>query len=252
MSSGKVVLYRILHLLLALSTITAAMFGCAKEDSSTSDELSVEIIRTGSNPKYEGPLFSLEQDLTLGIDEGEPEWQIFGRMIMPEIANNGQIYLMNMPGYTVSIVSPDGDLLGQFGGQGSGPGEFVMPTRMFWLESNQELWVNDGRLYRVTRFTSDGDLIDTISYTKHSQDWDRIQYLGEGTFLGHKYDMTSSRTEPISHYGFLNEDFSWQKNFISLPGQRNIQASARSWIPLPFSGIPRVECTQDGRIIVGR
>ncbi len=237
--------------------IIALLATCSKSDEETPspEQISVgdiPVIINTEGPKFDSSLFQLEKNLSLGIDDGDPEWQIFNRYISAEIGKDGILYLMNMPGYTVYIVSPEGELLGQFGGRGSGPGEFELPTRMFWLEDIQELWINDMRLARVSRFTSDGDLIDTINYARHRNEWDRLQYLGNGKFLGHKLGGTSSRAEKTSHYGFLDEDFGWEMDFLSLPGQRNFQSSERSWSPLPFSGMPQVECLFNGRIVVGR
>ncbi len=212
----------------------------------------IPVIINTEGPKFDGSLFQLEKNLSLGIDDGNPEWQIFNRYISAEIGKDGILYLMNMPGYTVYIVSPEGELLGQFGGRGSGPGEFELPTRMFWLEDIQELWINDMRLARVSRFTSDGDLIDTINYARHRYEWDRLQYLGNGRFLGQKLDGASSRAEKTNHYGFLDEGFSWEMDFLSLPGQKNYQSREGGWSPLPFSGMPQVECQSNGRIVVGR
>ena len=240
-----------------LILIIALLSACSKsnEELPSQERISVvdiPVIINSEGPKYDGPLFQLEKNLSLGIDDGDPEWQIFNRYISAEIGMDSILYLMNLPGYTVYIVSPDGALLGQFGGRGSGPGEFELPTRMFWLEDVQELWINDMRLARVSRFTSNGDLIDTINYSRHRQEWDRLQYLGDGRFLGEKHDLTSSRTETTNRYGFLMEDFSWERDFLSLPGQRNFQSGERNWRPLPFQGIPRVECHISGRIVVGR
>jgi len=252
MSSINTVLLRIQHTLLAIILIIAVLLGCAKENTNESNDSPASIVQKSDRPKYDGPLFRLEADLTLGIDEGEPEWQIFGKWIIPEIGEGGRLYLINWPGNIVYIVSREGELLGQFGGQGSGPGEFQMPTEIFWIEDGPEVWVNDPRLARVTRFTPDGEFVDTISYSEHRREWDLLRYLGARRFLGQKLDVTSSRTENINHYGFLNEDFSWQRDFISLPGQRNVQTTERSRSPMPFSGIPRVECTPNERIVVGR
>jgi len=252
MSSVNTVLLRIQHTLLTVILIIAVLLGCAKENTNESNDSPVGIVQTSDSPRYDGPLFRLEEDLTLGIDEGEPEWQIFGIMIIAEIGEGGRLYLIDWSRNVVNIVSREGDLLGQFGGKGSGPGEFQVPDEIFWIEDGPEVWINDPRLARMTRFTPDGDLIATISYSKHRQDWDRLRHLGGRRFLGEKWDRTLFMTEPLSHYGFLNEDFSWQRDFISLPTQRNVQATERSWVPLPFSGIPRVECTPDGRIVVGR
>ena len=239
---------------LTMSLVFFSQFvqGCAREQDPGKGDEATAIVHTVENPKFAGDLFSLEVDLTLGIDDGEPVWQIFGRMIFFELGPEGRIYLMDMTDNIIYIVSREGDLLGQFGGQGSGPGEFIMPTNIYWIQDGSEVWINDGRLTRITRWTPDGELIDTFNYAEHRNEWDFLYYLGGRQLVGMRMDRTSMGTQNTNIYGFLNEDLSWKRDFITLPGQQNFQASERGWMPLPFTVIARAVFSPEGRIVVGR
>jgi hypothetical protein len=79
----------------------------------------VRTVRTLGGPKYEGPLFELESDLVLGVDEGEPAWQMFSMSPVLLVAPDGRMVLVDIRQFMIWIVSPDGDLLKQLGGKGS-------------------------------------------------------------------------------------------------------------------------------------
>ena len=81
----------------------------------------VPVARTEGAPQYTGPLFELEEELVLGIDEGEPEWQLFGSYVQLAVGDDGRMFIAGGPTESILIVSPEGELLGQFGARGSGP-----------------------------------------------------------------------------------------------------------------------------------
>ena len=62
--------------------------------------------------------------------------------------------------------------------------------------------------------------------------------------------------EPIRQslfvYGFLNNQFGWGSDFLTLAGQIMFQSSERGWNPLPFVSSDRLACSRTGTIIVGR
>ena len=84
----------------------------------------IPVVRTEHGPKYSGPIIEIESELVLGIDEGEPEWQMFASQPRLLVVNNGTMIIVDTEKFEIYIVSESGDLLVQAGGEGSGPGEF--------------------------------------------------------------------------------------------------------------------------------
>ncbi|MFC1529239.1 hypothetical protein ACFL6R_00810 [Gemmatimonadota bacterium] len=66
------------------------------------------------------------------------------------------LYVLDSESETIWIMSPQsGEVIGNFGREGSGPGEFQTPFNMEW--SNGGLWISDPSLNRVSRFSKSGD-----------------------------------------------------------------------------------------------
>ncbi|MFC1529143.1 hypothetical protein ACFL6R_00320 [Gemmatimonadota bacterium] len=249
---------RLQTIVLVLCVGTGAVFlmqcsrsGEADVDGTVGESTSVPVIRTADSPRHDGELYSVEEDLVLGIDEGEPEWQIFGRSIWFELGPDGLIYLMDRIDRTVHIVGKDGELLGEFGRSGSGPGEFQMVNEMIWRDDIRELWINDMRLFRITRFAPDGELIDTINYANRDTEWMRVLYLGGDRFLASRWDRSGGGGDMISYYGFLDEEMDYTEDFLTTIGQKNIQTTANSWMPMPFVLGAQVAPSPRGLFVVG-
>ena len=93
----------------------------------------IPLIRTEGGPKYNGPLFDVEDDLILGIDEGEPEWKMFWASPSILISPDGQMVLLDIRRCELYIVSQVGELIARAGRSGSGPGEFRQPYMIMWI-----------------------------------------------------------------------------------------------------------------------
>lgn len=86
------------------------------------------------------------------------EWH-FG--IVSAIAvRNDTIWVADRAEKKIHSVSFQGELLYQFGGEGDGPGEFRQPIALR-ATSDGSIWVLDAGNARVTRYSSDGRLIDS-------------------------------------------------------------------------------------------
>lgn len=67
------------------------------------------------------------------------------------MAADGTIAIAQAQDHVVRFFSASGEPVGQFGGRGSGPGEFESPERIGW--TGDSLWIHDGPLRRATYLT---------------------------------------------------------------------------------------------------
>lgn len=238
-------------LILIAGMAAASLVQCSRSEEVVEEDPSVPVIQKADSPRHDGELYRLEEDLILGIDEGEPEWQIFGRMISFEPGPDDGIYLMDMLDRTVHIINRSGDLLGEFGRSGSGPGEFQIAGEMIWRSDIRELWVNDPRLFRISRFAPDGELIDTINYADRETEWMRMKYLGTDRFIGERWDRSGDPEVMTVYIGFLDSEMDYTEDLLTTIGQRNFQTTESSWMPLPFVLGAQVATSSQGLFVVG-
>ncbi len=92
----------------------ASILGCSNQSSHHVEHLDIEgipLVRTINGPKYSGPLFNTSSEIIIGIDEGEPEWQLFFGSPRILIAPDGTIILVDPRRFEIFIVSKEGQLL---------------------------------------------------------------------------------------------------------------------------------------------
>jgi hypothetical protein len=82
-----------------LTFLLILVCGCSRTDQGRivySEREGVRVARIVGGPRLDGPMFEFVSELVLGIDEGEPDWQMFS-------------------GYPRLLVAPDGRLAHQAG-----------------------------------------------------------------------------------------------------------------------------------------
>jgi hypothetical protein len=84
------------------------------------DTLFVVSTRPVTDP---GPVFTIEQELSIGVEEGEEAYQLAG-IDAVSADEQGRIFVSNQRDGEVRVFAPDGTFLFRFGRRGSGPGEF--------------------------------------------------------------------------------------------------------------------------------
>ncbi len=116
---------------------------------------------SSAEPKYDKPLFEYEVVLTLDSDPNRPESLMSNprRFMMSEDVH---FYVMDRRELRIVVFSPQGDYLRSFGGQGEGPGEFVVARMLGLWDGVLNVW--DSNLQRTSRFRTDGSLIEMVSY----------------------------------------------------------------------------------------
>ncbi|MFC1499781.1 6-bladed beta-propeller [Candidatus Zixiibacteriota bacterium] len=120
-------------------------------------EEGVTIVKNTGGPKYDGELFEYEPMVTLQEDDRE-ESLLFNPagFIMDE---SGYFYVVDSGNRRIAVFDPDGRYSHAIGREGNGPGEFQL-VRIESIKGDT-LTTHDLMLQRISRFQTDGTLIDT-------------------------------------------------------------------------------------------
>jgi hypothetical protein len=115
----------------------------------------IEIAANSGGPIYQGEIFRYEPVQVLRPDPEIPE-SFLHRPGAIVIDDEGYFYVCENGGRRVVVFDPEGRYVKSFGGEGGGPGEFRSIALIAW--SDELLTFYDGRLRRVTEYSTDGVL----------------------------------------------------------------------------------------------
>ena len=103
------------------------------------------------------PEWSATVELRLGsVDDPETALTSVGSVLA---GADGRFYVTQPQDNTVRIYGKAGELLGRFGRQGDGPGEFRGMSAMGWWAGGKDtLWISDFQTRRVNLFLADAPL----------------------------------------------------------------------------------------------
>lgn len=99
---------------------------------------------------------------SIGIEIGDSNY-VFGQIAAVEWTPDGSIAVLDLKKCIVQIYGSDGSYRATIGRQGSGPGEFLMPSAITFRESDGSLAVADAMAAKIQTFDSTGALIGEIS-----------------------------------------------------------------------------------------
>ncbi|MEA3265725.1 MAG: 6-bladed beta-propeller [Candidatus Fermentibacteria bacterium] len=148
----------LLIVLFALLLVT----GCGTSDpADTSDEQvsSEEMVAEG---EYTLPVADnyLHVADSIGIELGDSNF-VFGVIIESRFTPEGNIAVLDGQKATVSLFSPAGEFIRSISREGSGPGEFLLPTAMAFFPDGG-LIVSDGMGSKLVIFDENYDLIEEV------------------------------------------------------------------------------------------
>lgn len=105
--------------------------------------------------REERPVLAAEELIRIGSLD-DPETSLTSFFVLDR-SEDGRIYTLHGQENLVRIHSPDGRPVGQFGGEGQGPGEFT-GARDLGIDGG-EVWVLDGAGGRVSYFSLEGEFL---------------------------------------------------------------------------------------------
>jgi len=123
----------------------------------------LEGTKTVLNPAFpkEGIIrYALEDDLTIGGEEGEGEI-VLNRPIDLKVDAQDNIYVLDWGDVDVKVFAPDGRLLRKFGKKGQGPGEFDTPAQ-FTLSADGRIFLLSGRQHQMVTLDGAGKYLSSF------------------------------------------------------------------------------------------
>ncbi|MFC1529115.1 6-bladed beta-propeller [Gemmatimonadota bacterium] len=133
------------------------------------EEAGVTIAETTGGPKYEGELFRYEKYLEIREDPDQPD-SFMRDMVMPHYGYDGRYYFVEVNASRILVFDADGSYQMSIGRPGDGPGDLRTPFVCTF--HGGFLNVPQNRPPRITRFDTDGTLLDIVTVS----DPDQSQY----------------------------------------------------------------------------
>ena len=124
----------------------------------------VTVIKNPKEPMYGDEVFSLEKELSIGEVGGREEY-MFSEIGTLAVDDEERIYVSDRKETHIKVFDKDGVYLMTIGRKGQGPGEFERISGM-QITHQKELLVFDMRTRRISFFTVDGKLIETLSISE--------------------------------------------------------------------------------------
>ena len=151
-----------LHMLLVLSTIVGVV-----------GYLGLDVV---SGDGREGPdemrTFVAEEIVSIGDDETKTEEYLLGSPFHVASDSADRIYIFDRSVMGVRAYDADGQYQQTIGRPGQGPGELRDVAAMY-IDQEQTLWTLDNFNFRITRFSLEGEVLTTHSYTQDTITWPR-------------------------------------------------------------------------------
>ncbi|MCK4351174.1 MAG: 6-bladed beta-propeller, partial [Candidatus Krumholzibacteria bacterium] len=125
------------------------------------EEDGVTIAETGGGPRYSGEIFHYERLVTLHEDESRPE-SLMGRPFVYNLmGEDGSVFVTDSQFNRVLRFDATGEYLHDIGGQGRGPGEYLVPRPLSARDGIVTIY--DRQMNRTSFFKYDGTFLESIT-----------------------------------------------------------------------------------------
>ena len=202
------------------------------------------IVKNPDEPLYKDPIFTLEEELSIGGAEEREEY-IFMEMSRTAIDDDGNIYILDRRGAQIKVFDSRGTYLRAIGKRGQGPGEFQNPIEMF-ITPHHEIMVEDFGNRRLSFYTLEG---------KHLRDQNFGDMLLGKIDIdpeGNVYAMTTQYYVPTEngfHIGqYMIKKFDAHMNFLYTLTSSRVPEQMDHFM---YYFMLQFDITHDGNIIVG-
>lgn len=238
--------------------------GCAA-DTPTTDSVTVDTVgsvihvgNTGNGSWADGEGWSVaESGLEIGTVDGAPEFQ-FGLISAVSVGPGGGVHVADSQTSEIRVFDDSGAYLRTLGGEGEGPGEFRYLDGLR-VSSDGTVTARDSQLMRVTRFSPDGEVIETFPIQRPFIQLSDRNYFWVGED-GRVWDWVATGSG-MPNAAIVANVFSFD------PSNRAIVDTAvvASWTPrnilitqdgrprlgvaVPYDPSPSAAVTPDGRIV---
>lgn len=128
--------------LLAILSILALSAGCGEQPEENGSEETGnagEAMVVAEDVEYslpEADLYLTVRD-SIGVELGDSNY-VFGQLAGADLTAEGDIAVLDMQKVRISIFTPEGEFVRSIGRQGSGPGEFMLPSGMAFFPTEED------------------------------------------------------------------------------------------------------------------
>ena len=126
-------------------------------------ENGIEVISNPKKPMYGEDVFSMDENLSIGIAEGKKGYDFFYLSYLA-VDDQETIYAMDQGEKHVKVYDKKGDFLRFIGRKGEGPGELQNPDDIFIVNTNN--LVIEDYIRNISYFSTTGKFIRSLSTTK--------------------------------------------------------------------------------------
>ncbi|MCJ7618344.1 MAG: 6-bladed beta-propeller [Desulfobacterales bacterium] len=200
------------------------------------EEDGVTIVKNPKEPMFQGSIFKLEEDLSIGQIEGTEEYS-FAYIWDIIVDENENIYTINFTGSETQIKVFDrlGKYVKTIGRMGQGPGEFTQAVHL-QITPNDELMVHDRDSHKLTFFSMDGKYLRTALYM--GENVMNVQVNSNGNHFFYTAEFQRHNVSNSWYAANKLELFGPDLNFIKLVAKdefRNVQgAISPPWMLIRF------------------
>ncbi|MGH7461063.1 MAG: 6-bladed beta-propeller [Longimicrobiales bacterium] len=109
---------------------------------------------------------ALTASATLSIGALDDPRYAFSQIEGISVGPDGHIFVLQHQDANIRVYDSTGVFVRLIGRRGMGPGEFSLPTKMWW--SAGSFWVADGNLLRATRFDRNGTALERVPFRRRA------------------------------------------------------------------------------------
>jgi len=215
-------------LLWGMLLVSLSLNGCVSDDRSEMNAI------VSGNPQFQGELFTYKEVVRISSFQSEPDTILYHPAQRYFTDLNNHVYIADNGTSKIYKFDFNGDMLGQFGGNGQGPGEFqsVEITSV----RNDRITVFDASLMRSTVFSVSGDQLGIFHAPIYRGRLTRLEPIDDNrlvcTYMS--YDRVGETLAFSTHALVVNPP----QNIVSEVSVGPIAAQVEGGSSIPFSGRP--------------
>ena len=153
----------------------------------------VTVVRNPKEPIYGEEVFNLEEELCIGVAEGQEEY-MFSMINSIAVDDKENIYVLDMQPKIIRVFNSRGQFMHTIGkGGGQGPGEFMLPSQL-QITARNEIIVYDLRARALSYFSFKGSFLSKTLLSKMPFSL-KSMLDSNGDFIG--YFWYAEKDEPL-------------------------------------------------------
>jgi hypothetical protein len=249
----------------AATLLALALAGCGGDggsapEASVQDSAGVRIItNTGAGSWSDAERWQLEEELSIGVASGDPEFQ-FGMLAGVDADAEGNIVTLDQQAQRIRVFDDEGNLLHAFGRAGGGPGELSQALSLatgVFFEADGTIAVPDMGNARLARFTRGGEPLESPRLDMSGGIPMLFKRAGDRTMVLQRRQMampgmTDAPATPTDHIVKLSPGAMEGEILHSLPSGETFTMGSDGMPRFRiFSPEPVWEVLSDGRIVTG-